>query len=234
MACHTLSAFNSSNLFLFGGDPGPNSPIVLPEKADSAAYLNINDRQSPGWDLMTQSWANQPLRRAYHTASSTGGKIWLIGGLKTDGSNVAFSDHYVFDPNIPSFTQLPTTNGPPDIYGHTSLVLSNGLLLVFGGFSPSQNILFGFDVIWALDTTKSSLSWTLLSISNSSLPTPRRGFAATVLSVDKILIQGGGDSTLQTTFGDGWILDTSKNPMVWSSVEPLSLIGPESIISRCR
>lgn len=223
---HTLSAFNTSHILLFGGDPGPNSPIVLPDNPDSATLLNIGNPSSPSWTYVDSSWAGEPDRRMYHSASSAGGKIWVVGGIKADGSNAAYSQHYVFDPHVPSFTQLPTMNGPPDLYGHTSLVLSNGLLVVFGGFSPSQSMMLDFNTIWTMDTTQSSPSWSTVTLSGSSLPTPRRGFAATVLSGDKILIQGGADSTLQTIYSDGWILDTSKSPMAWSQVEALSQLGP--------
>lgn len=225
LAWHTLSAFNESTLLLFGGDPGPNSPTVLTGQADSAALLNVFDRANPVWNTEEQAWASEPTRRIHHTACSTGGKIWLIGGEKDDGSNNAFSDHYVFDPNVPSFTTLPSTNGPPDLYGHACVVLSDGRLIIFGGYSPSTATLIPFTTMWVIDTTQSTLTWTSLSISGSSLPSPRRGFASTLLEDGKLLIQGGADATLQNLYSDGWILDTTQNPMVWSSVSALSQVG---------
>jgi hypothetical protein len=188
--------------------------------------LNIFDRLNPLWVTEAQSWANEPIRRIHHSASSTGGKIWLVGGEKDDGSGNALSDHYVFDPNVPSFTQLPSTNGPPDLYGHASVVLPNGLMLVFGGYSQSMDMLIPFSTVWAIDTTQSSLIWMSLSISNSSLPSPRRAFAVVLLDSGKILIQGGADAVLQNVYSDGWILDTTQSPMVWTAVEVLSQLGP--------
>ncbi|CDO71843.1 hypothetical protein BN946_scf184939.g67 [Trametes cinnabarina] len=226
VAWHTLSAFNTTNLLLFGGDAGPNGPISEPEKADSAALLNVANREEPVWNLETASWANEPLRRIYHSASSTGGKIWLIGGEKADGSGNAFSDHYVYDPSGPTFTQLPSTNGPPDLFGHASIVLPDHRLIVFGGYSPSQGELLPFSTIWALDTTQSSLSWSSLSVSASDLPSPRRGFAAAILGDGRVLVQGGADADMQNVFSDGWVLDTTQNPMTWSAVDALSQVGP--------
>ncbi|KAI0649392.1 hypothetical protein C8Q79DRAFT_999177 [Trametes meyenii] len=226
VAWHTLSAFNTTDLLLFGGDAGPNGPIADPEKADSAALLNVANRASPVWTLESQSWANEPLRRIYHSASSTGGKIWLTGGEKADGSGNAFSDHYIYDPTSPSFTQLPTTNGPPDILGHTSLILPDRRLIVFGGYSPSQSALLPFSTVWSLDTTQSSLSWTTLSVSTANLPSPRRGFASAVLDDGKVIIQGGADAEMQNVFDDGWVLDTTQSPMAWSSLAALSELGP--------
>ncbi len=122
--------------------------------------------------------------------------------------------------------QLPSVNGPPDIYGHASAVLSDGRLLVFGGYCQSQAQLLPFSTIWSMSTTNASPSWSNLSISSDNLPAPRRAFATVWLSDDRILIHGGADAELQNSFSDGWILDTSKNPMTWSNVSALSDIGP--------
>nr|VWO94179.1 Uncharacterized protein [Ganoderma boninense] len=226
VAWHTVTPFDTANLLLFGGDPGPNGPIADPEEADSAALLNASNRTGPVWQIESQSWAGEPLRRIYHTACESGGKVFLIGGEKTDGSGSAFSDHYVFDPSASSFTQLPTTNGPPDLFGHASVVLPDRRLLVFGGYSPSESTLLPFSTVWTLDTTQSSYAWTTSEVANSSLPSPRRGFAAAILDDGKVLIQGGADAVMQNVFSDGWVLDTTQSPMSWTAVEALSQVGP--------
>lgn len=227
LAWHTLSAFNTSEILLFGGQPGPNSPTVLVDLADSAALLNVYNRLSPEWIAEVIAWAGQPTRRMHHsTASSLSGLVFIIGGEYADGSRNAFPDHHVFDPNISSFSLLPTDNGPPDIYGHTSIILADGRILVFGGFCQTQATLLPFSTIWVLDTTQTTLSWTILDVSSSPLPIPRRAFAAVSLPGGKVLIHGGGDATLQQVYGDGWILDTSQIPATWTPIDALSLLGP--------
>jgi hypothetical protein len=188
--------------------------------------LSVPPSADPTWDFETQSWANEPMRRIHHTAVLFRGRIWIVGGEKADDSGSAFSEHYVFDPSIPSFTQLTSTNGPPDITGHQSVVLSDGRMLVFGGYSPSHNSLIPFTTVWSLDTTNTSASWTMISVSNASPPSPRRAFAATLLDSGKVLIHGGADSELQNSFSDGWILDTTQNPMTWTNVSQLTQLGP--------
>ena len=150
----------------------------------------------------------------------------MLGGEKTDGSGIAFSDHYVYDPQGPSFTQLPSTNGPPDLFGHASVILPDGRLLVFGGYSPSKSALITFSTIWSLDTTQSNYTWLALDVSDTVLPSARRGFVAAVLDDGKVLIQGGADADMQNVFSDGWTLDTTQSPMVWSTVDALSQVGP--------
>lgn len=225
LAWHTLSAFNRSTVLVFGGDPGPNAlpPIlVLP---DSAILLNVFNELVPSWTAQSQSWANEPIRRIHHSASSTGGKIWLVGGEKDDGSGNALSDHYVFDPNGPSFTLLPSTNGPPDLFGHTSIVLQDGRMIVFGGYCQSMDLLMPFTTIWVIDTTQSTLTWSMLFVSNSTLPSPRRAFAAIILDNGQVLIQGGADAVLQNVYSDGWILDVTQNPAVWTEIDVLTELG---------
>ncbi|KAJ3533256.1 hypothetical protein NM688_g7307 [Phlebia brevispora] len=226
VAWHTLTPFNTSSLLLFGGDAGPNSPPPVPDNPDSAVLLSNVSSSTPVWTSEAQSWANEPIRRIYHTASSAGGKVYMVGGQKDDGSGIAFSDHYVFDPAIPSFSSLPSANAPPDITGHQAIVTSDGRLLVFGGYSPSQKTLIPFTTGWSLDTTQASLSWTSVSISSSTVPSSRRGFAATLVDGGKVVIHGGADADMQTTYDDGWVLDTSQSPMSWSSVSVLAQLGP--------
>lgn len=208
---------------MFGGDGGPNSPIVQPNAADSAILVDLSNELQPQWISEQTSWAGEPNRRIRHSTSSTSGKIWITGGEKDDGSGLGYSDHYVFDPSIPSFTQLPS-GGPPDIFGHASVVLSNGTLLVLGGYSPSESQLIPFTTMWMMDTTQSQLSWSNVSFQSSSTPAGRRDFAATILSSDKVLIHGGGDALLQTSYSDGWILDTKS--MSWTNISALSTLGP--------
>ncbi|KAF8813335.1 galactose oxidase [Phlegmacium glaucopus] len=225
LAWHTLSPFNPSNVLLFGGNPDPNSATVIVGAADSAGLLSVASPLYPVWTLEPVSWAGEPVRRMRHsTATSASGQVFIIGGEKADGSGNALSDHLVFNPTVPSFTLLPS-NGPPDIYGHASIILSDGRLLVFGGYSPSQGTLLPFSTIWVLDTSQSNLVWTIIKTSTTLLPSPRMAFAAVSLDDGGILIHGGSDANLQTNFADGWILDISQNIMNWTQAEALSQLG---------
>jgi len=181
---------------------------------------------NPSFVMEPQSWAGEPTRRMRHSASSTGGKIWIVGGEKADGSGNSFSDHYVFDPVTQVFAILPSgSNAPPDVYGHASLVLPDGRLLVFGGYYASSGSMIPLNTIWSLDTTQAILAWDVVAVSTSTLPNARRDFAAVVLATGEILIHGGGDSTLQITYSDGWILNTTQNPMVWQEAQSLQQLG---------
>lgn len=225
VAWHTLSAFKSSDVLLFGGLPGVNSPPPLVGLADSAWLLDVYNRLVPQWSSEVTSWADEPIRRIHHSSATTkDGRVIIIGGEKADGSGIVFSDHYIFDPDSPSFTLLPSENGPPDITGHVSIMLANGYLVVFGGYCGSESTMLSFSTIWVMDTTQSILRWFSLTVVSGTLPNPRRAFAAVLLEGGKILIHGGSDVSFQTTYADAWILDTSQSPPVWTEVD-LSQIG---------
>ena len=226
LSWHTLSAYDTSHVLLFGGLPGPNSPTVLVDLADSIYLLDLSQPMVPVWITEADSWVNQPVRRIYHASvTDAAGRVYIIGGEMADGSNRILSDHYLFQPTVPSFTVLPSENGPPDIVGHASVLLSDGRLLVFGGYSQSLGSFPSLSTIWVLNTSQSLPSWSLLQISSSSpLPAPRRSFAATSLSNGNVLIHGG-TNTLQENFADGWILSTSQNVIQWKQIESLSQLG---------
>ncbi|PPQ68641.1 hypothetical protein CVT26_002925 [Gymnopilus dilepis] len=226
LAWSTLSAFNTSEILLFGGQPGPNSDIVILDAADSAELLNVFSRLSPVWIPEPLSWVGEPIRRIRHSAvTAPTGLIYIFGGEKADGSGNGFSDHFMFDPNAPSFTLLPSQNAPPDIYGHVSIILPEGRILVFGGFSQSQGGLLPLSIIWILDITQSPPSWSIVNTSTAAVPSPRMDFAAVLIADGRIIIHGGCDSAFQSNFPDGWVLDTTQNPMTWTQVEALSQVG---------
>ncbi|TEB27038.1 hypothetical protein FA13DRAFT_1736823 [Coprinellus micaceus] len=226
LAWHTASAYNSSQILVFGGIPDVNSDIVLLRNPDSAVILDIWDRLNAVWIVQQDSWANQPTRRIRHsTVTIPSGLIFIFGGERADGSGIACSDNWVFDPKGPSFTELPTENGPPDLVGHVSIILPDGRILVLGGYVPLQRVLLLFSTIYVLDTTKTPYTWSRLLVSSGSLPNARRAFAATLITPDRILIHGGSDAQLQTTLDDGWILDLSPPEATWTRLDSLSGIG---------
>jgi len=224
IAWHTLSAINDSQVLLFGGQPDPNSPVVIVAGADSAWILDVSSRTSPAWIQEPQGWAGQPIRRIRHsTATAPDGRVFIFGGERADNSHTAFPDHYYFDPVSTTFQSLPTANAPPDLYGHVSIILPDGRILVFGGYCTSQATFLPFSTIWVLHVL--NMQWTVVTTNTSTLPTPRIAFAATHLGGGLILIHGGSGLDPQSSLMDGWILDTTKILWTWTQVDALSQIG---------
>lgn len=228
VAWHTLSGLNSSYALLFGGIPGMTSSTVLTSGADSAWLVNIHDPSKPVWQDEAAGWGGEPTRRIRHsTVTVPSGYVFLFGGETADGSDNPITSHYLFNPYQQSFTQLPAEDGPSDLTGHKSVILSNGSILVFGGYQQSTDTMLPLSTIWTIDTglMSDNISWSTMTVSTSSLPTPRRAFAATCLEGTKVLIHGGSDSDFLNTYSDGWVIDFSQNPPTWTQVDALSSIG---------
>jgi hypothetical protein len=224
LAWHTLSAINSSFGVIFGGTTGPVSAVVLLNKDDSVELLNVQDPTAPTFLSLPDGWVGEPQRRMRHATASMNGIVYIIGGEAADGSGITFPTHYVFNPSIPAFTQLPTENAPPGLFGHAAIILFDGRLLVFGGISQGQ--LVPFSVLWVLDTGQANPTWSQAVIDATNLPLPRASFAVVLLDDGRILIHGGTDANFLLNFADGWILDPFKNPMTWTVVPALSQLGP--------
>lgn len=212
---------------VFGGDAGPSLPIST--NPDSAWLLtNLSPIQSGSsstppasnvqWTKETLGWANEPIRRIYHSASAIYGNVWITGGSKDDGSMNAFNETWRFNPgsgsSSPSFSLIASNGaGLPDVVGHASILLANGTLLVFGGWSPSRNELMPLSTIWMIDAKSSGADSTTVTLSGQ-IPEPRRNFAFALLDGNKIIIHGGANAPLDTVFNDGWILDL--NSKTWT------------------
>jgi len=215
VAFHTITAYSTSQALVFGGDAGTSVP--LPTRNDSAWQLTI-DGASASWTSRGEGWADQPMRRQYHSSIGYKDIVYITGGEKVDGSGLAFAQPNAFNPSGPTFTAIAAANNPPGLVGHAALSLGDGRIVILGGLSRSTNALLPLDTVYIYDVAQSS--WSTLAIGGSSIPVPRRNFAATVIDTDRILIHGGADASFQTALSDGAILDLKK--LQWSAVPALN------------
>lgn len=196
----------------FGGDVGWNQ--ANSNAADSVWLIDIDP--AAGWVNYTHQpsrWAGQPPRRIYHSCASSmgGGTVFITGGNAIDGSRL-YGQVFAFSPATNTFAQLPSLPNP--ISHHSSVLLGNGTLLVFGGVYPGENQLVPADMVLALDTTEEGASWQILAVSGASMPSPRLGATASLLSNGMVLVVGGTDVSLAQADNDDWLLDVET--LQWS------------------
>jgi len=167
------------------------------------------------WTHEPTSWGNQPLRRLYHSAAGPDedGKVYITGGLKGDGSGATFADVYAYDSGTARFETLSSL--PEGMYGHSSVLLPNGTLVLVGGVSTSpvtgNPVTTPMTRVYSLDTTSQASAWQEVGVSGEE-PAGRRG-TAMVLSGDgsKAFLYGGGDAALNEAYADGWELDLTTS-----------------------
>ncbi|OCF54976.1 hypothetical protein L486_07632 [Kwoniella mangroviensis CBS 10435] len=231
-AWHTLMPLSSEEegiwkLLSFGGDGGTAEAV---QTGSNSAWIMDVKTDGPNVNYTRQESGNgQPMRRIYHSASSTSedGKVYITGGLKDDGSGATFSDAYSFDSSTSSFSPLPSL--PIGLYHHSSIILPNGTLLALGGAytSPSTGVaaLQPYSTIYTLDTTSSSPSWTERQISGT-VPEGRRG-GSLVTNEDgtKAFLFGGANAGLGEVYGDSWEFDLADG--TWKEVTTAGL-GPQA------
>ncbi|KAG8682977.1 hypothetical protein FRC08_014601 [Ceratobasidium sp. 394] len=222
VAFHSLTPFNSTTMLLFGGNGEPN--MVLPVSSDSAWLLDMSSPSAPVWTQKARGWANEPVRTVHHSAVGSFGRVWITGGERADGSMLPASGHYVFQPSVPSFDQLPTDNMPLVVSGHASVLLSSGMLLVFGGYNPATGAMADMGTIWTIDTSQAVPVWSKVA-GAGAIPPGRHSFAYTTLSDGRIFIHGGADARTQAVYADAAILDPSQNPMQWSALSGFDQVG---------
>jgi len=230
-AWHTITPISNTDgkwsFLSFGGDAGPGEPTQT--QSDSAWYMTLDPiSQTADWQRQASGWGNQPSRRIYHSAVGGGGKVYITGGLRNDGSGIGFAETYTFD-SASGFTQSSPL--PRAVYHHGSVLLPNGTLVVLGGVSinmasgvPAAQPL---STISILDTTAMGGIWTEHAISGIS-PSPRRGMA-TVLSNDgkEIFVNGGASTTFDEIYSDTWVLNLET--LSWRQAGQTGVAGRRTV-----
>ncbi|EIW73531.1 hypothetical protein TREMEDRAFT_70988, partial [Tremella mesenterica DSM 1558] len=165
-AWHCLSPLQQTSgqwsLLSFGGDGGPTEAVQT--LSDSAWQLSIpSDFSSLSATHESAGWGGQPQRRIYHSCAATqqGGKVYITGGMRDDGSGMTFADTFVFDPSSSTFNSFPGL--PQGLFHHVSALMPNGTLVVLGGTytstQTSNPTLLPLTTIYVLDTTAPSPVW---------------------------------------------------------------------------
>ncbi|KAG8979789.1 hypothetical protein FRB90_007961, partial [Tulasnella sp. 427] len=231
IAFHTLSAYSPKRALSFGGLGGPDLPIET--NADSAWTLEFWNLSSVTWTQEAEGWSDEPTRRIYHAAAVYDKAVWITGGEKADGSGWGFAETYLFtgSGSKGEFTNLQAAVAGgvlPDLVGHRSVVLPNGVLVTIGGYSPTHQAMIPMTTVFTLDTNQDNAVWGLMVAEGDEIPSPRKNFALAVLPNNTLLIHGGCDSSMQTYYSDGFTLDFNTNPPTWTSLpsEVSDALGP--------
>lgn len=222
-AWHTISTTDSSSDgwqgLSFGGDGGASEATQT--QPDSAWAISANSTGLAGFVHLPSDWGDQPMRRIYHSSTSAmaGGKVYITGGLKDDGSGLIFSDNYAFDPTSSPFEPLPPL--PQGIYHHTSVLLPNGTLVLVGGTYTSQNTgnpaTLTLDTAYIMDTASTSPAWVTVAISGPP-PEGRRGATLSLRMDGKAAyLIGGADVTLSEMYDSIWKMDFQA--LAWEPVD---------------
>ncbi len=202
----------SGTVAIFGGDGGP--PLAIQTNNDSTWSIQLDLSSSSS--LLNVSLTHltdiiQPIRKIYSSAAQHDGQVFVTGGEKADGSELGYATTYRLSLKGSTLTYFQLPSLPTDLVHHASIFLTNGTLLVIGGWIPSSNQYLTFSQAYSLDTTSSN-DWQRVSLSSSSshgFPTSRRGHTLTFAeSTGTAVLFGGIEGGFQgTPLDDTWELE---------------------------
>lgn len=185
-------------LYLFGGrtkDPIGN-PVIL---GDTWTFDPVTDT----WAQLSPS--QSPPARHEHALTSAGGKVYLFGGILSNGQKAA--DTWVYDPATGDWSLLSPVSNPPPRSLHAMASLE-GKVYLFGGEDQGGQKL---NDTWVFDPATEN--WSQLNL--SSAPSPRSAHALAALG-GRIFLFGGLTSGGCTN--DLWALDPSVGQ--WVNLNP--------------
>ena len=220
-----------TNLNPSGPTPGPRSgqsmvfdsvigKVIMFGGDSSNDYLN----DTWAYDPTANTWTNLapagplPKPRRYQTMAydSAHDQIIMFGGFGQSGTgndtNGYFYDTWAYDPTVNTWTQLhPSRVPPPRLGGSMAYDSAHSKVLMFGGFSPLDGVLFD---TWSYDP--SANTWTQLH--PLTAPASRYNASMAYDSIEgKVILFGGlGNKTLYLS--DTWAYDPTAN--TWTNLAP--------------
>ncbi|CAO3650971.1 unnamed protein product [Cunninghamella blakesleeana] len=201
---------STSFVYIFGGHHTTNiTKLMLEAKVNGSEPLRyykyniINHQWMPLTSTLSKNSSSIPLERYWHTAtlSTEGTQAYLLGGMNISRPQ---NDFWRYDFISNSWTSLPLPSFFSSRCGHTSNMLSNGLLIILGGYSCIGNYTTNPVLPKTLFTLDNSIiyntihqSWSNQTLNGDIIPSPRTYHSAVTVKGDKIVICGGQDGEAQ-------------------------------------
>jgi hypothetical protein len=159
------------------------------------------------YTFASQAFAAAPnemnVARWLHTATLLNDGTVLIAGGSSVSSETTLNSAEIYDPVAGTFTLLPNTLNTARV-GHTATLLSNGQVLIVGGYDPTTGIISDAELY-------DSTAQVFIDLGNTN--SPRFHHTATLLQNGQVLIAGGEtDATPTGAFNTAEIF----NPTTWT------------------
>jgi len=166
----------------------PNGMVLVAGGTDGSSPLSSTELYDPATGTWTLTGSlNTP--RSRHTATLLqNGKVLVVGGFNSTGSDVAMRSGELYDPATGYWSVTKGNHLITARYWHTATLLSDGRVLVAGGYNTSSGILGSAELYTPNDRGG---TW----LAASDMGTPRDGHTATLLPTGKVLVAGGFNGT---------------------------------------
>lgn len=203
----------------------------LPEALSGAGLVQLDSQKllvvagSDEWGSIASAYLYDPdtlgwtatgglhTPRFGHTSTMLGsGKVLVVGGnnLRPPNNGQVLDGVEVYDPSTGVWSK--ETWLPHDCMNHTATRLSDGRVLVLGGYSGRQNQALSNATVYDPDTRK----WAPVR----PLPEPRMMHTATLLDDGRVLVCGGTNEPFGLSQQLGFIYNPPQN--TWCQTETLA------------
>ncbi|CED82348.1 Kelch-type beta propeller [Phaffia rhodozyma] len=215
----SAEALDNGNVLIFGGQLSSDASVVA---GQDSAWIMTTSNGGP-FVQQTSGWGGEPTRRMGGASCTLGTDTYFTAGVQPDGSNNPTLTTYVFSSESSTFTILSGASIPTALISPSLHCLSNGTLLLFGGYSPSLSSLPPLSTAYTLDTSDTNPAWKTITLgkAQNTVPTGRRGhLGVTFGSRNAIFVHGGGTGSngLEQVVDDAWILDVNEG--TWTEIQP--------------
>ncbi|RHZ84378.1 hypothetical protein Glove_82g97 [Diversispora epigaea] len=196
---NTQAVINNSNgkMYIFGGSTDPLFTNYNSDYSKSTFYNDMIILDTINWTWNYGSNINAPSRRNdFSAVILSSGIIVYIGGSLSNGSYAEMDQLYLFNTETNEWNAMIANGDIPDSReGASSVLTSDGKILVFGGAKKPRNSKF-YDIPFSsmlaiLDTTKSPYEWSIPKIRNSEPPLPPLIYHSATLVKDMMVIAFG-------------------------------------------
>ncbi|RHZ88230.1 hypothetical protein Glove_25g14 [Diversispora epigaea] len=207
-AAACFGGINNSTIFLIGGERSEKE-INYVYSFDTKSFMwndsLINDKNTPEWHVDIQG------------VTDRNGKIYIYGGWL---SGIRSNKLSIFDSLKLSWGTGPSPDSQHGRYGHTITLLSNGIIVIIGGYVEGGG---GLYEILLYDINENNWS----SMITQGIKLSDRVYHTAVSTTDgRIIVYGGTKNNLDP---DLVVLDTSSQPFKWSTLEVNAINGPPSL-----
>ena len=151
--------------------------------------------------------------RWLHSATLLNDGTVLIAGGSSLSNETTLNSAEIYNPAAGTFTLLPNTLNTARV-GHTATLLSNGQVLIVGGYDPSSGIIADSELY-------DPIARVFIDLGNTN--TPRYHHSATLLQNGQVLIAGGEtDPTPSAAYNSAEIF----NPQTWIFSPLSNMVSP--------
>lgn len=180
-----------------------NGQVFIAGGMSSSGVLNSAELYTPAGQVFATAANPMNVARWLHTATLLDDGTVLIVGGSSLSNETTLNSAEIYDPVAGTFTLLPSALNTARV-GHTATLLSNGQVLIVGGFDPSTGIISDAELY-------DPFAQVFIDLGNTN--TPRFHHTATLLQNGQVLITGGEtDPTPSGAYNNAEIF----NPTTWT------------------